>query len=95
MTEQRPSWLQRNFTLGNILTIIAMLVAAWTVGSKWTQNAELVSAATTAKVNHIETDLNALRDASIPREVLTTKLDSITDQLNKIDKRLDRIETRK
>ena len=95
MTDARPAWLQRNFTLGNVLTILAMLGAAYSVTIRWSHDTEMLSANLATKISYIEKDVTGLKAGMVPRETLDAKLDAITDTLNKIDQRLDRIEQRK
>lgn len=94
-TPPSSSWFARNFTLGNVLTILAMLAAMYSFRIGTTAANATVIQETHLRIVHLETDVGDLKETMIPREAMTARLDGIKDRLDTISARLDRLEPRK
>lgn len=81
-------WIRRNFTLGNLIVMITMLVAA----GAWLRSAETAGITMDARVQQAERRLDKLQQDTISKELLAARLDTIAERLKSIEERLSKIE---
>jgi len=84
-------WLRKNFTLGNLIMIVTMLLAA----GAWMRSAETGAIAVEDRVQQAERRLDKLQQDTISKELLAARLDTIAARLQAIEDRLTRIERMK
>ena len=90
-----PNWVRRNFTLGNVLTILSMLGATVVFTMTWARASELNDVRLADHVSVITTRLNRVEAETMTRETVNAKLDGIMQQLVVISQRIDQIERRR
>lgn len=87
-----PNWMRRNFTLGNVLVIISMLVTSVVFTMTWARASELNDVRIAGRVSDIDSRVQRVEAQSMSRETIAAKLDALSTQLDAITHRLDRIE---
>jgi len=85
------SWLKKNFTFGNIVVILTMLVAA----GAWVRSTETRDIALGDRVHQTEGRVQRLEQDTISKELLGARLDTIAERLKAIEDRLSKIERMK
>ena len=87
-----PGWVRRNFSMGNVLTIISMLAACVVFAMTWARASEMNDVRLAGRVTEIEARMQRVEAQTMSRETIAAKLDALAAQLTGINQRLDRIE---
>lgn len=82
------TWLRQNITLGNILVVITMLLAA----GAWVRSTEAQGVALKDLVRQAEARVQRLERDTMSKELFVARLDAISERLKAIEDRLTRIE---
>lgn len=85
------TWAQRNFTLGNLIMIVTMLLAA----GAWMRSTETQDIALKDRVHQAEARVERLEADTMTKELFGARLDAIAERLKAIEDRLTRIERMK